>query len=294
MSTYNGERFLAEQIDSILSQRDVKVRLLIRDDGSQDRTKEILKEYTKKYNNIIVKYEENTGWRKSYAKLIADAPEDEYYAFSDQDDFWFSEKLISAINLIEQYDGIPCLYRGRSRIADVDLNQTDKIFPRKGPIGITKSLFQNYCQGCNLVFNRRLRDLYLIHPIEVSSHDVWLPLIALHTGKIVDDPVPHMLYRVHSSNFSIGKSRLQILKRWMKAFARKDVYHYNFGEILYLYYHDLLNKDSLKVCKKMAEYRSSLPTKLSLFVDPMIGGSTWMRTVLVKYFILTNGYKGDI
>lgn len=296
MSTYNGQKYVMQQIDSILKQKNVTVKLLIRDDGSTDGTKELLEKVDKVNDNVTVQYGNNVGWRQSFANLIMDAGEYDYYAFADQDDYWMEDKLACAINAIRSYNDIPCAYRGRSIISDGELNPSDSIFPKGLPISPTRALFQNYCQGCTMVFNRRLRDLYVEHPISVSSHDVWLPLIALHTGIIVDDPHPHMFYRVHASNATAGKTFIQTLRKRIKVVKKQSdsVYHYNYGKVLYNDYRELLNGESLKICQQMSEYDMSLLTKIKLLLNPEVRGNTILRTLLVKYFIITNSYRSDI
>ena len=87
MSTYNGEKYLAEQIDSILAQKDVHVELFIRDDASQDSTREIISDYVNKYDNVHADYgTNNIGWIRSFIYALGTAPEFDYYALSDQDD----------------------------------------------------------------------------------------------------------------------------------------------------------------------------------------------------------------
>ena len=107
MSTYNGKDYLREQIDSILSQdceekADVKLKLLIRDDGSKDGTQEILRKYAAKYPDQVNWYQgENIGVIKSFFDLIEKSDEKaDYYAFSDQDDYWHKEKLRAGIEKI--------------------------------------------------------------------------------------------------------------------------------------------------------------------------------------------------
>ena len=296
MSIFNGEKYLKEQIESILAQKDVSLKLIIRDDGSVDNTREILNAYEKKCNNVQVIYSNNVGWRKSFSELLKMAPEDDYYAFADQDDYWFSDKLVTAINRISDFSNIPCIYRGRSIIADSNLVSTGTLYQDIPVISIKRSLFQNFCQGCTLVFNNQLRKLYLLHPIEVASHDVWLPIIALHTGKLIDDNQAYMLYRVHNSNASAGKSRVQTIIKHIKVIRKKSdsVYHFNYGEVLFKDYRPFLNQSSYQICKKMTEYRTSLKAKIALLLDPEVRGNSRKRTFLVKYFVLTNSYRSDI
>lgn len=88
MSTYNGEKYLKEQIDSILNQVKVEVFLMIRDDGSSDNTIAILKEYERQNRNIKIIKGKNIGVGNSFMQLLYNSAEAEYYAFADQDDVW--------------------------------------------------------------------------------------------------------------------------------------------------------------------------------------------------------------
>ena len=96
MSTYNGEKYLEQQIESILHQEHVKVKLFIRDDGSKDNTIKILRKYSK-LSNIHVIYGDNIGYAKSFLKIIENNEYTSYYSFSDQDDIWLPNKLHEAI-----------------------------------------------------------------------------------------------------------------------------------------------------------------------------------------------------
>lgn len=110
LSTYNGEKYLEEQLNSLIKQEDVELRILVRDDGSKDRTHEILDKWQKRGH--INWYEgKNKGAAQSFMDLIYNAPEADYYAFCDQDDVWLPEKLKVAIDKIrESNEAMPCMY----------------------------------------------------------------------------------------------------------------------------------------------------------------------------------------
>lgn len=296
LSTYNGEKFIEKQIDSIFSQEDVDVYILVRDDGSTDNTLNILKGLALKYKKIKIIAGKNCGWRKSFSTLIMESEEYKYYAFADQDDYWFSNKIINALSKIEKFDNIPCLYRGRSYIADSSLRNTGKKFQDIAVPSISKSLFHNYCQGCTLVFNNELKKMYKKFPLDVVSHDIWLPLIALHTGKIIDDTNAYMLYRIHDNNATANITILNDFIRHIKCIFSKELnnYNINFGALLYNNYKDFLNENSLNVCYKMANFSHSMPIKISLLFSKEIRGNTILRTFIVKLFILMNKFRSDV
>ena len=138
MSTYNGELYLPEQIESIMQQKDVNVSLLIRDDGSKDNTENIVKQFQGKYPNRIDFYRgKNLGPAKSYLDLIKTAKKYEYYAFADQDDYWEKEKLNRAISKIKDANNKNGkVYLSSLHLVDKDLNhisysKIDKKSPSK-------------------------------------------------------------------------------------------------------------------------------------------------------------------
>lgn len=287
MSTFNGEAYLEEQINSILKQVGVEVKILIRDDGSTDKTLKLLNKLAKERSEIEIIKGKNIGWRGSFSQLLQIAGDSDYYAFSDQDDYWEETKLISAIDAIKDYS-CPVVYRGRSFVADEALKSTGLVFQDCPIPSVGSSFFVNFCQGCTLVFNKRILELYRFHPIPNVSHDIWIPLLGMHLGKIVDDKTPHMLYRVHSNNATMGK-KSRLAKKVAVVFSNKPTkYNMNFGAALYDNYKDLINKDSLEMCYLLKNYKS-IKCKLKLLFSSKIKCFSLSRTLLVKYKILFNG-----
>ena len=132
MSTYNGGQFLREQIDSILAQKGVEVRLLVRDDGSKDDTCAILSEYASAHRDIVWRQGENIGFVRSFSALVAMALESEipadYYAFADQDDIWMPEKLSTACGVLATKDPAkPHLFTSNSMQIDAEGKETLKV-----------------------------------------------------------------------------------------------------------------------------------------------------------------------
>ena len=103
MSSYNGSSFIERQIKSIYNQKDVSINCFIRDDGSSDNTLQILTELQKEYANLSFIVGDNVGWEKSFLIALSLAPQADYYAFADQDDIWFDNKIINGLNQLAQY-----------------------------------------------------------------------------------------------------------------------------------------------------------------------------------------------
>ena len=122
MATYNGEKYLKEQIESLLNQKNVKISILVRDDCSTDNTQKILEEYQQK--GLLKWYTgEKLKAAFGFIDLINNASEAEYYAFCDQDDVWDNDKLDIAIKKLEKFDSqLPALYYCGQRLVDENLN----------------------------------------------------------------------------------------------------------------------------------------------------------------------------
>lgn len=200
MSTYNGEKYLREQIDSILAQEGVDVRLLVRDDGSTDSTLDLLEEYKEK-RGIDYYTGENVGPQRSFMQLLEQAPDCDYYAFADQDDVWLSDKLASAVKRLEKYTAVPALYFSQTQLVDEELHPLQNVYIHPY-LTFGESLLYKFASGCTMVFNRNLRKLCIARPPEVMPmHDMWVYGVAAAVGAAIEfDEQPHILYRQHASN----------------------------------------------------------------------------------------------
>ena len=200
MSTYNGKDYLREQIDSILAQNckekmGVDLKLFIRDDGSKDGTQKILDEYAEKYPDKISWYQgENIGVIKSFFELIEKSDvKAEYYAFSDQDDYWHKEKLSAGIEQIKSMtnDDVkePLLYCCSQLLVDENLKEIDNTMTRKEKrASFENAVVENIVTGCTIVMNKTLRDMAKAYPPKFTvMHDWWFYLLASCYGKIYYD-----------------------------------------------------------------------------------------------------------
>jgi rhamnosyltransferase len=208
MSAYNGERFIAQQIESILNQSDVDVCLYIRDDGSTDNTRGIISNFSQDAR-VQVFYGKNIGYGKSFLELLYSAPcEYDCYAFSDQDDIWDSDKLIMAWEHLKSI-GEPALYYCRLRI--VDENGTyicdDKSFRRMTKCTVYSASKTNLIRGCSMVWNCAMHTEIMRYKPDINIirvHDIWISWVAIIVGKLVYDDSPRMNYRQLYSSASPG------------------------------------------------------------------------------------------
>lgn len=206
MSTYNGEKYLREQLDSILNQKDADVHIYIRDDGSTDATLDIIREYVAANpEKISLTAGENRGPGRSFMELLYQVPDTyDYYAFSDQDDVWLEDKLVSGIRFLQECGKE--LYAGNLMCVDAELNPIgpkDRTAPDVSPYGI---MVRNEVYGCTMIFSNRLRSLLsdTRRPDEIilkqRNHDCWIAMVGAVSDMITYDPNCHILYRQHGSN----------------------------------------------------------------------------------------------
>lgn len=264
MSTYNGEKYLKDQINSIFNQIDVEVKLLVRDDGSSDNTIMILNQ-DERLNYVEG---ENIGYRKSFLHLLEMCGDADYYAFADQDDIWDNDKLISAINVLEKSNNKLQLYCSNTRLVDEKLSFI-KNETKDPKISLKSLMVKNFATGCTMVFNKNLLEVIKKYdPLYVSSHDSWIARVCAGLdGYIFFDYVPHISYRQHGNN-TIGSSvdiwgkvkyRVRLITK-DRSRSRK-----NTAKFLLDGYGNILNKKNENVLIKI--YRQNCFDKLSIIFD---------------------------
>ncbi len=256
LSTYNGEKYLQEQIESILKQEDVEISLLIRDDGSCDKTIEIIENLKRKNSNISYYPGDNLGPARSFMDLINKSGNFDYYAFSDQDDVWKPKKLISAINKLKQSNK-PSLYMSSLEIVDENLNfietkQVDGNFCFEG------EMIKNFATGCTQVFNKTLMEIIKSYtPNYIIMHDSWITRVCYAIGgNVIIDNNSNILYRQHQGNvLGYQDEGFQKLKRQFKiAFLNKVRMRVNIAKELKNGYENLLSSNAREVIDNLISY----------------------------------------
>ena len=221
MSTYNGERYLAEQIESVLAQDAPGVRLFVRDDGSTDGTVALLQSYADK-GLIDFVAGENKGVVESFYEALALPPKHyPYVAFCDQDDVWHHDKISKALAVLTPRDqSIPQLYCSEYVFCDEQLD--NKVPSRLNRIGVSFStlMVETICSGNTTVMNRVLVDELLAHGTKgVYLHDWWSALVAAGLGEVSFDEYASLDYRRISSSVSpTGSHGLPLLAYRVRTF----------------------------------------------------------------------------
>lgn len=224
LSTFNGIRFLSDQIDSLIHQDYASISICIRDDGSTDGTLELLKKYESQYSHIKLIEGENTGVRHSFFELVRSCGnEGELYAFCDQDDIWHPRKISRSVEMIQKSaNPSMTLYISRLNLVKEDL---EPINLSRVPhyIGFEHAVVESIAYGCSSMFGHGIKQLFLqANPDHMIMHDWWIYFIATTFGIITYDAEPQVLYRQHNHNVSGYKTGLKWrLKFWTKNFIER-------------------------------------------------------------------------
>lgn len=264
LSTYNGEKYIKEQIESILNQKEVEVSLLIRDDASSDKTIEIIGKLADKNNNIIYYKDENLGPARSFMDLLYKSGEYDYYAFADQDDIWRKQKLISAINMLKEKENEPSLYMSALEVVDENLNliETKKI---NGNLSFEGEMIRNFATGCTMVLNKKLCDIIKqYNPSYLIMHDSWITRVCYAVGgNVIIDDNSYIKYRQHTGNVLGYKDEgFQKMKRQFNiAFKNNISMRVNIAKELKKGYYKMLTNEAKEVVDNLINYQEDKKAK---------------------------------
>jgi rhamnosyltransferase len=198
LASLNGGKFLSQQLESILTQESVEVRLLVSDDGSTDNSIEILEEYRDKFSYFELIQGPMKGPAENFYGLLS-LSTSELVAFADQDDVWEPTHLIDSIQLLEM--DVPSLVFSNVNIL-AEENHTIFKRPLETLPDPKNRFFENLAKGCTIVMNRRLVT-HIVKKIPEKSimHDYWAYLVATCIGEVVLKKEASVNYRLHDSNF---------------------------------------------------------------------------------------------
>lgn len=222
LSTYNGEKYLAEQLSSILVQSYFDFKLYIVDDGSTDNTDKIIDEFTVIDQRVVKVYKEreHDGPCISYMWLL-DQINADFYFFCDQDDVWMSDKIKKSMALAEQCStNKPLLIHSDLKIVDESMQVLHESFwAFNGTKQAEFSSFDFHCAynnipGCTMLINKVTRDLSLPMPKSAKMHDAWIALVVSYNeGLILAINEPLIYYRQHTNNTIGARESRTILQK---------------------------------------------------------------------------------
>ena len=215
ISTYNGESYVDEQINSIISQSYPNIQIYVRDDCSTDNTLYILKSYEIGEKITLIKGE-NKGYGASFLELLKTASEGEYWAFCDQDDVWLPDKIEKAVEGIQKLDlSKPAMYVHNFTLTDEELvdqgKYANQIKNYSFPMAITECLHMGFAT----LINDKLRDMMLrVDGDKLCSHDWWAELIVMEFGNVYTDDYIGAKHR--RLDISISSSGMKARVKWFK------------------------------------------------------------------------------
>ncbi len=294
LCTYNGEKYLREQLESFVQQSLTPYELVVWDDASTDSTIGILEEFIREapFHVRLLRNKDNLGVVRSFSQAIK-LCRGEYVALSDQDDIWLPDKLEASYQRIQQAErdfgaDIPLLIHTDLRLIDAEGSEIAPSFMkfqrlRHVDVDTLKTILaRNFVTGCTCLCNRVLINQSLPIPENIFMHDWWIALIAACRGHILFIPEAKVLYRQHTSN----------------VLGAKNPYYHNIKELIN---HSTPNKAAATIlylyhaAKELENHLNNLSCEVPTFIDSYInalqkGGILNAFTVLFSIKVRTQGF----
>lgn len=293
MSTYNGEKYIEQQLDSIFTPPQ-NIFLYVRDDGSKDRTIEILKDYRIKHAvPIEVNEGKNVGSAESFLTALRECPKADYYAFCDQDDVWIDGKLSAAMEQIGATNQ-PVLWCSDYQVTDSDLHVIIQSVLEQPVQDSVRAVFYNNVPGCTMVFNWALmQELRKVEISNIRMHDIMAINVALITGRVIFDKTPYVLYRQHGNNVLGYRHKKIQIGKWIKEKLELVINKENYSTSEYA--QAMLNAfESEMNAREKAEYKliskmnGSLISRLKVLASPYTKEKIGRTSVSIRCKILLN------
>ncbi len=283
LATYNGEKYLKDQLNSLFSQRNCKIKIIARDDGSTDTTLDILKSF----DVLLMPSYKNIGTKESFSLLLEyalECTESDYFMFCDQDDVWKSDKVEKTLKRMQELEILhkesPLLVHTDLEVVDENMKRINSSFVQYQNLNAKKNSFtqlllQNTMTGCTIMINRSLASLALPIAQEAIMHDWWIGLVASKFGKIGYIDTTTIKYRQHVNN-SIGAkgfTLFYIIKRLQNS--------------------ESISQNTLQTKAFLQRYKNDLDAKSVAMLEDFISiesQSFWKkRKILFKHKLLKQG-----
>lgn len=267
MATYNGEKYLSKQIDSIIGQTYQNWNLLIRDDNSSDGTLQILKKYEKLDRRIKILCDNrgNLGIVKNFEELLKNS-ESELIMFSDQDDIWLENKLDMYLKIAEKLEFNGFLIHSESALFKKNHENISKgsfISKKAVKKGLENVFFNYFVQGATILISKEIRDFVFPFPKEAYLHDRYIHLISELFFERVFINQPLIYYRQHGNNQIGAKNTLkQLLSK--RYFDKRDYWLIKF---IYDKYNDFLTPNKKKMIEEYFKITDIKKNRFKRFLE---------------------------
>jgi glycosyltransferase involved in cell wall biosynthesis len=295
LSTFNGEAYLHEQLQSLYQQTYPNIKIIVRDDGSSDSTVSLLKKEAAKEKLLLIPSLSNIGPAASFFDLLRQPFDASFFAFCDQDDIWVPQKIELAVNAIGQFpEGVPVMYFSRLKYVD-STNKLIKLSPLPKKIGFGNALVENIATGCTIVINKAAKELIEKDiPKQCLMHDSWCYLLISCMGKVIYDPSPTIHYRQHASN-AIGASTsvIDTMKRRfkrLKLFNRKVFRFSDQAENFLKLYDNLVPQKEKSLLLRFVNARQSWIKRVMLAFSQCIWRQSIIDNIILRVLILFNRF----
>lgn len=267
MATYNGEKYLSEQIDSIVGQTYQNWNLLIRDDNSSDGTLQILKKYEKLDRRIKILRDNrgNLGIVKNFEELLKNS-KSELIMFSDQDDIWFENKLDMYLKIAEKLEFSGFLIHSEAALFNKNHENISKgsfISKKAVKKGLENVFFNYFVQGATILISKEIRDFIFPFPKEAYLHDRYIHLVSELFFERVFINQPLIYYRQHGNNQIGAKNTLkQLLSK--RYFDKRDYWLIKF---IYDKYNDFLTPNKKKMIEEYFKITDIKKNRFKRFLE---------------------------
>ena len=290
MSTYNGEKYIKEQIESLIHQTYNNFYIYIRDDGSKDNTISRIKEIQRNHDNIVLIEAENVGFIKSFFELLNLCSDADYYAYCDQDDVWMEDKIERAVSFLNRTDSNkPALHFSNSDYYDENMNylataKKEKVY------NFRHSLVECVTQGMTMVINNKTRELIIKDtPKTCLFHDWWTYMVCSGIGQIVYDDKSLVKYRRHNKSVTVeGRTQIDLLIFRIKSFIIGDSLKKIKEQIIEYdrFYYNQLSEENKKLIKLFTNKKYSLKNALKKVLYPERFRRKFLDEINIRFLFL--------
>lgn len=291
LATYNGTRYLPEQLKSIETQTLPVARITVRDDGSTDGSDVLVQEWAGGRPNVRWLQGPRLGAVNSFFTLLDSCGDAyDYFAFADQDDVWLPDKIERAVFSLSRYDAEePAMYCSRVEYVDESLGHLGySQIPKK--VDFANALVENIAVGCTVVLNRSARRLLRGRvPQKTIMHDWWCYLAVSALGKVVFDERPGVKYRQHGQNVVGGtSSRIELLRQGMARFVRGSPRVLLSDQALEFRrcFGDSLTQQKREILDRFLTVRGNLWARLRYNATMDVRRQSWIDTATLRTMIL--------